>query len=315
MALFINWFKVDLSPVSFTLPTKDYPTWEDSTTALDSEALRPFDTYRGRTGPENISIVLLNGAIAPAGWEGRAYTAHTHRNVITEIIKRALEAQFKNGKLITERSKWGVTATRPVNSLAKDAIQLSCGVSCQVHFPDSETGAGVTIQWEVKTEFVKSLADDELRKLCDGLPVKLCYNPQDWEPDEKLKQFRNRYLGVVKSVVSKDMIEVLARDHEHYRLPADKLFIEAKPNAIKEYENRIVTGQGGGTVWRRIHELNHVLTSAGRRNTSVLQDRLNSIRRFLSPQGNDLLVMELPVYGGGQANLNLRPAAVQIEVG
>jgi len=57
-----------------------------------------------------------------------------------------------------------------------------------------------------------------------------------------------------------------------------------------------------------------VLTSAGRRNTSVLQDRLSSIRRFLSPQGNDLLVMELPIYGRGQANLDLRPATVQNEV-
>lgn len=95
MALFINWFKVELSPTSFTLPTKDYPTWEDSTAVRDSDALRPFDSYRGRTGPQNISIVLLNGPVAPVGWEGRAYAAQTHRNVVAEIIKRALEEHFK----------------------------------------------------------------------------------------------------------------------------------------------------------------------------------------------------------------------------
>lgn len=315
MALFINWFKVDLSHASFMLPTQDYPTWEDSTVARDSDALKPFHAYRGRTGAETISIILLNGPPAPPEWESRGYTARTHRNVVAEIIKRALEEHFKLGKLATSRSNWGVTATRPVGLMANDAIRLSSGVSCQVYSPDAETGMGVTIQWEVRTEFVKSLADDHLRKVCEGLPVKLCYNPQEWQPEEKLRQFCNHYLGVVKAVVSKDMIEVLARDNGRYQLPADKLFIEAKPSAIKEYENRNATVQAGRSVWHRIQELNHVLTSAGRRNTSVLQDRLNSIRRFLSPQGNDLLVMELPIYGGGQANLDLRPTAVQTEVG
>ena len=315
MALFINWFKVDLLPASFTLPTKDYPTWEDSTAARDSDALKPFHAYRGRTGAETISIVLLSGPPAPQDWEGRAFTASTHRNVVAEIIKRALEEHFKTGKLVTSRSNWGVTATRPVSLMANDAIRLSSGVSCQVYSPDAETGMGVTVQWEVKTEFVKSLADDHLRGMCEGLPVLLRYDPQDWQPEEKLRPFRNHYLGVVKRVVSKESIEVLARDNGRYQLPADKLFIEAKPSTIKEYENRNTTGQGGGSVWRRIQELNHVLTGAGRRNTSVLQDRLSSIRRFLSPQGNDLLVMELPIYGGGQANLDLRPAAVQTEAG
>lgn len=315
MALFINWFKVELSPASFTLPTKDYPSWEDSTAARDSDALKPFHGYRGRTGAETISIVLLDGPTAPPDWETRAYAAHTHRNVVSEIIKRALEDNFMIGKLDTSRSKWRVTAMRAVSLMANDAIRLSSGVSCQVYSPDAKTGMGVTIQWEVKTEFVKSLADDQLRGMCEGLPVLLRYNPQDWQPEEKLRPFRNRYLGVVGRVVSRDTIEVHARDNGHYHFPADKLFIEAKPSTIKEYENRNLTGQGGGSVWRRIQELNHVLTSAGRRNTSVLQDRLNSIRKFLSPQGNDLLVMNLPVYGGGQANLDLRPAVVQTEVG
>jgi hypothetical protein len=314
MALFINWFKVDLSPASFTLPTKDYPTWEDSTTARDSDALKPFHAYRGRTGAETISIVLLDGPPAPQDWEGRPYTIRTHRNVVTEIIKRALEEHFKMGKLVTSRSNWGVTATSPVGLMANDAIRLSSGVSCQVYSPDAETGMGVTAQWEVKTEFVKSLADDHLRGMCEGLPVLLRYDPQGWQPEEKLRPFRNHYLGVVKGVVSKDTIEVLGRDNGRYQLPADKLFIEAKPSTIKEYENRNTTVPAGRSVWRRIQELNHVLTSAGRRNTSVLQDRLSSIRRFLSPQGNDLLVMELPIYGRGQANLDLRPATVQNEV-
>lgn len=47
MALFINWFKVDLAPASFVLPTKDFSTWEESTAVRDSEALKQFDAYRG----------------------------------------------------------------------------------------------------------------------------------------------------------------------------------------------------------------------------------------------------------------------------
>jgi hypothetical protein len=315
MALFINWFKVDLSPPSFTLPTKDYPTWEDSTVARDSDTLKPFHAYRGRTGAETISIVLFDGPPPPLDWEGRAYSARTHRNIVAEIIRHALEEHFRTEKLVVSRSKRGVTATRPINLTANDAIQLSSGVSCQTYCPDAEIGMGVTVQWEVKTEFVKSLADDHLRGMCEGLPVLLRYDPRTWQPEAKLRPFRNHYLGVVKSVVSKDTIEVLCRDGGRYQLPADKLFIEAKPSTIKEYENRNTTVQPGHSVWRRIQELNHVLTGAGRRNTSVLQDRLNSIRRFLSPQGSDLLVMNLPVYGGGQANWDLRPAAVQTEVG
>ena len=315
MALFINWFKVDLSPASFTLPTKDYPTWEDSTVARDSDTLKPFHTYRGRTGAETISIVLLDGPTAPPDWEGRTYAARTNRNVVAEIIKRALEEHFMMGKLVTSRSNWGVTATRPVSLMANEAIRLSSGVFCQVYSPDAKTGMGVTVRWEVKSEFVKSLADDHLRGMCEGLPVLLRYNPQEWQPEEKLWPFRNHYLGVVKCVVSKNTIEVFGRDSGCYQLPADKLFIEAKPSTIKEYESRNTTVQTRPSVWRRIQEINHVLTSAGRRNTSVLQDRLNSIRKFLSPQGNDLLVMKLPIYGGGQANLDLKPAAVQTEEG
>lgn len=315
MALFINWFKVDLSPASFTLPTKDYPTWEDSTAARDGDALKPFHVYRGRTGADTISIVLLSGPDAPPGWEGRAYGPGTHRNVVGEVIKRALEEHFKQGKLDTARSNWGVKATRPVGLMANNSIRLSTGVACQVYSPGGDTGIGVSIQWEVRTEFVKSLADDQLRGMCESLPVLLRYDPQQWQPVEKLRRFNNHYLGVVSRTLSADKVEVLARDNERYELPADKLFIEAKPSTIKEYENRSRTIQGAGSVWRRIQELNHVLTSAGRRNTSVLQERLNSIRRFLSPQGNDLLVLDLPIYGGGRANLDLRPAVVQAEVG
>lgn len=315
MALFINWFKVDLSPAGFLLPTKDFPTWEDSTTARDSEALKPFKTYRGRTGPENISIVLLHGTVAPAGWEDRTYTVSTHRNVVAEIIKRALEEHFKKRNLDTFRSNWGVTATGQVGLMANEAIRLSSGVSCQAYCPNAEIGMGVVIQWEVRTEFVKSLADDHLRGMCEGLPVLLRYNPQDWQPEEKLRPFGNRYLGVVTRVPSRGTVEVLARDNGRYQLPADKLFIEAKPSTIKEYENRNATPPMGRSVWRRVQEITHVLTSEGRRNTSVLQDRLSSIRRFLSPEGNELLVMELPIYGGGQANLDLRPTAVKIEAG
>ncbi len=255
MAMFINWFKVDLSPATFTLPTRDYPTWEESTAARDSKALNPFHAYRGRTGPETISIVLLDGPTAPPDWEGRVYTPSTHRNIVAEIIKRSLEEHFKAGKLVVSRSKWGVTATRPVGFLADNALQLSSGVFCQVHLPDAETGMGVTAQWEVKAEFVKSLADDHLRQMCAGLPVLLHYNPQDWQPEEKLKPYRNHYLGVVKRVLSKDAVEVLCRDNLPHRIPADKLFIEAKPSTIKVYENRTAALQEGRSVWRRIQEL------------------------------------------------------------
>ena len=315
MALFINWFKIDLSPTSFDLPTWDYPTWEDSTHARESDELKPFHSYRGRTGAQTISIVLLSGPYAPPEWKTRTYAPSTHRNVIGEVIKRALEEQFKLGKLNTARSNWGVTATRPVGLMANDSIRLSTGVACQVYSPGGESGIGVSIQWEVRTEFIKSLADDQLREMSESLPVLLRYDPKHWQPVEKLRRFHNRYLGVVSRVLSNDRIEVLTRDNEHHELPADKLFIEAKPSTIKEFENRSRTGQGVGSVWRRIQELNHLLTSAGRRNTSVLQERLNSIRKFLSPQGNDLLVLDLPVYGGGRANLDLRPAIVQTEVG
>jgi hypothetical protein len=315
MALFINWFKVELLPASFTLPTKDYPTWEDSTTARDSVVLKPFHAYRGRTGPDTISIVLLSGPDAPRGWDGRAYGPGTHRNVAGEVIKRALEEHFKQGMLDTVRSNWGVKGTRPAGLMANNSIRLSTGITCQVFSPGGDTGIGVSIHWEVRTEFIKSLADDQLRGMCESLPVLLRYDPKQWQPVEKLRRFNNRYLGVVCRVLCKDKIEVLTRDNERHELPADKLFIEAKPSTIKEYENRSRAGQGVGSVWRRIQELNHVLTSAGRRNTSVLQDRLKSIRRFLSPQGNDLLVLNLPIYGGGRANLDLRPAIVQSEVG
>lgn len=314
MALFINWFKVDLAPGEFTLPTKDFATWEESTTARDSDALQSFHLYRGRTGADIISIVLLQGPPVPLGWEERVYAPRTHRNVVAEIIKYSLQEHFKEGNLVVSRSKWGVTATRPVGLLANNALQLSSGVFCQVYSPDAETGMGVSAQWEVKAEFVKSLADEDLRKICDGLPVLLRYNPDDWEPEEQLKPFRNRYLGLVKRVPSKDMVEVLCRDNVPRKIPSDKLFIEAKPSTLKEYENRTRANQRGRSVWQRIQELNHVLTSAGRRNTSVLQDRLNSIRRFLSPQGNELLVFELPIYGGGRANLDLKAATVEAEV-
>jgi hypothetical protein len=315
MALLINWFKVDLSPGSFILPTKNFPTWEDSTTARDSEALKAFRLYRGKTGADTISIVLLSGPEPPDGWEGRQYGPTTHRNVIGEIIKRGLEDHFEHAGLSTVRSSFGITATRPVTLMANDSIQLSTGIACQVHNPGTDSGVGVSVQWQVKTEFVKSLADDELRRMSESLPVLLRYNPRQWQPVEELRRFHNRYLGIVCRVLSNDTIEVLARDNKRYQVPADKLFIEAKPSTIKEYENRSRNSQGTGAVWRRIQELNHVLTSAGRRNTSVLQERLNSIRRFLSPQGNDLLVLDLPIYGGGRANLDLRPAVVQTGAG
>ena len=59
MALFINWFKVDLAPASFTLPTKDYSTWEDSTTARDSVALKLYMANSQLQCPENLIGLCL----------------------------------------------------------------------------------------------------------------------------------------------------------------------------------------------------------------------------------------------------------------
>lgn len=313
MALLLNWFKVELLPSTFKLPTKDFPSWEQSTAALSSEELQPFSMYRGRTFEDNISIVLLNGPASPAGWQSRTYRLESEAHVIYDIIKRAFEQNFRQAGLKTIRSVWGVTATQPVQEFTNVGIQLSCGVSCRPYHPDGEQGLGLAIQWEVKAEFVRSLADDQLRRMAAGLPVILRYDAREWKPDDAAKRFRNRFLGTVRRVISADSIEVLCSDNSIRRFPADKLFLEAKPNSIREYERRNAVGDEGRSVWRRIQELNHVLTSAGRRNTSVLQDRLKSIRRFLSPRGSDVLVVELPVFGGGQASLDLRATVVKGE--
>lgn len=313
-SLLLNCFPVELSPTRFDLPFVDYETWEASTRGLE-EKYAGFGAYRYKIDDRQIRIVLIDGPEFPSHLKLTTTEVAAFPHLGTKLIERSLSRCLTARGLVTSRDGFGTTKvlTRTPES-ARGLLQIFCGISYQVRHPFDEDPYGftVSVQWEVSPTFGASLADPTLRDMSEGMAV--LYKPstraRELPPD--LRQFRNRYLGHVHEILSEAEAVVSCKDGGSRHVLLADLVLEASPAAIREYESQAGLRYGSRSVWHKMQELNFVLNSGGRRNASVLKDRLQAIRQFLGGGSREQLVLPLCCFRDGFVSIALSPIRVEV---
>ncbi len=313
-SLLLNCFPVELSPTRFDLPFVDYETWEASTKALE-EDYAGFGAYRSKIDDRLIRVLLLDGPEFPSRLKLTTAEITALPHLGTKFIERSLSRYLTARGLVTSRDSFGTTKvlTR-TPEFSQGLLQIFCGISYRVRRPFDEDPCGftVSVQWEVSPTFGASLADPTLRGMSEGMAVlyKPSARPRKLPPD--LRPFRNRYLGHVHEIRSEAEAVVSCKDGVSRHVPLADLVLEASSAAIREYENQAGRRYGSRSVWHKMQELNFVLNSGGRRNASVLKDRLRAIRQFLGGGSREQLVLPLCCFHDGFVSIALSPIRVEV---
>ena len=168
------------------------------------------------------------------------------------------------------------------------------------------------MQWEVKTTF-KAKQDEPKLKATALLGLPVLYQPSSQEGiDDEMKPFVNRYLGHVKEIQPQGRAIVDCKDHIQRHIPLIDLFLEASPLVIREYEKRSGLRSSSRSIWHKLQELNFVLSEQGRRNASVLKDRLQAVRLFLGGGSKEQLIVPAACFQEGSVIVGLSPERMEV---
>jgi hypothetical protein len=311
--IILNCFPVKLLPLNYELPFLTYDSWETSTKKLKA-GFGDYAWYRIKENDGRIRALLLSGPERPNNLDVIDVDASVLPDFGKALIARSLSRHFTGRGLTVFREKTDTTVLRTTPEFSRQFIDIYCGVTFQARHPfiESPDDFAMSVQWEVRTTFNRSLAEPQLTSMAQGMPV--IYKPETRENlSDDLKQFVHRYMGHVHEIRADAKAVVDCKDHVHRTIPLTDLFLEASPAVIREYERQSSPRQSSRSLWYKIQELSFVLNSHGRRNMSVLKDRLQAIRTFLGGSSKEQLIVPVATFQEGSISIGLNPMRVEVE--
>jgi hypothetical protein len=312
-SLILNSFPVEIYPSKLTLPFLEFESWEASTAGRNRDFSR-FSTYRyaeGGGSERQIRLVLLSGPDLPAGLGTNEIDIGALPKVGAILIENSLSNHLKSQGMIIKRGRFERLALRRVESSAGYLIHVYSGVSFSARRPflAEPYSFALSAQWVARAVFSETLANATLHAMARGLGA--LYTPQN-RPQDDLLQFENHFIGRVNQLISSGQAEIVCRDNVRRTIPLGDLTLEASPEALRRYELATGSQQQPSRIWRRLQQLSKVLTKDGRRNPSVLRDRLDAIRGVLGGFSKEQLVLPLPSYAEGTVSIGLAPMKVEV---
>jgi hypothetical protein len=311
--LVLNCFSIDISPTSFDLPFADYESHPAATEAL-RKTFAGFLAQRLSLESGRVRVVLLNGPDSTLRLESQIFDVGEYPNIGAKLISRSLsDYLFSKGMRIShDKSTTKAVMTSP--TFSKGLIDLFNGLEFQVRRPFEQFPYGfvISVQWSVAVLFRESLLATSLQEVAIGMPV--LYKPAlsyDETPRD-LRDFRHRYIGHVRKIESDTKALVDCKDGETRSIPLSTLYLEGSPSVIREYEIRSGLRKTGPSIWHKVQELEFVLNRSGRRNSSVLKDRLQAIKKLLGSGPKEQLVLPLNCFRRGSINLSFAPSQVEM---
>lgn len=319
MALLLNSFAVEIAPLQASLPYIDYATWEDSTSAKDSE-FPSFSTWRyekddSDAEPEKpCRLVFLNGPATPPPSQTVPFDLGRFWRIGCLLIGNSFGAHFASLGFTIEETGFERRALRRYPTPPDEPIELATGVSFAVRrpFKDEPSKFTISFQWIVRATFKETLESDSLAAIAFGMPV--LYTPRS-QTQKELSQFENGYIGRVRSIEPKSKTAAVnCRDGMPRTLPLRDLRLEASPALIKIYERHYQIKPGPSTVIRTMQQLRLSLTKDNRRNLTASRDRLERIRNLLYESGSsrDQFVIPIASFQEGSISMDLAPMEASI---
>lgn len=319
MAILLNSFSVEMLPTTLELPYKTYSEWEE----CRSDREQSFGGYRthqfqqtiggntGRMAQEAITLVFLAGPSLPPDLNKFSFDLGSVPSLGNRLIEDSLMRQLRSRGFTVQRTAFERLAITENPAFSSDLVRLYSGVSFRARRPFSEQRYHftLTVQWVAKALFAETLTNPTLARISSGLGVS--YTPSG-KPLPELLHFSNQFLGHVKSILEDGTHAIVdCRDYDLRSVALCDLTLEASPEAIRKYE--LITGsdQRRSTIWRSLQQLSKALTKEGRRNRSVLRDRLNAIRDLLGG-GKDSLILPFESFSPGSITVSLSPLKVEV---
>jgi hypothetical protein len=311
--LILNCFSADISPTSIELPFVDYRTHLEASTSMRRE-YSGYLVQRHTLENNTIRLILLNGPQEPSTLDKKAFDVGETPEIGTKLINRSLSDYMYSKGMRTSHDKSTTRATMKVPSFSRGLIDLYDGIEFQVRrpFEGHPYRFVVSVQWKVTVMFRESLDNETLKEICIGMPV--IYKPE--QPASMLPadllRFRYRYLGHVERVESDGNALVFCKDATVRNVPLSTLFLEGAPTVLREYETKAGLMTGPQSIWQKIQEHEFILNRTGRRNSSILKDRMHAIRRSLGGNSKEHLVLPLSCFRDGSVDFELTPLQVEM---
>jgi hypothetical protein len=311
--LVLNCFSIDISPTSFDLPFADYESHPAATEAL-RKTFVGFLAQRHTLESGRVRVVLLNGPDSTLRLESQIFDVGEYPNVGAKLISRSLSDYLASKGMRISHDKSTTKAVMTAPAFSKGLVDLFNGLEFQVRRPFEQLPYGfiISVQWSVSVLFRESLLASSLREMAIGMPV--LYKPDlsyDETPKE-LRDFRHRYIGHIRKIESSANALVNCKDGETRSILLSTLYLEGSPAVIREYESQSGLRRTGQSIWHKVQELEFVLNRSGRRNSSVLKDRLQAIRKLFGSGPKEQLVLPLNCFRRGSLNLSFLPSQVEM---
>jgi hypothetical protein len=312
--LILNSFPVEVYPTKLLLPSVEFKSWEAST-AEKNKKYSKFLTHRHSraltSDQQTIRLVLLSGPAPPAEIRNEEIDIGDEPKVARVLIENALSSHLGLQGMIIKKGRFEFVALRRVEASTGRLIHLHSGISFSARRPFRAQPHSFVLsaQWVARAVFSETLANTTLQGIARGLGV--LYVPKI-PPPEDLVQYQNHFIGHVRQVTPPEHAEVICRDDVRRSIPLDDLTLEGSPEALRRYEQLTGSPQQPSRIWRRLQQLSKVLTNEGRRNPSVLRDRLDAIRGVLGGFSKEQLVLPLNSYVEGTVSIGLAPIRVEI---
>jgi hypothetical protein len=303
-SLTLNCFPGEISPSKLKLPYIDSADWDESRGRL--EQLSEHTSYRFPF-KEGVRAILISGPKEPYADGTQEFDVGLGQ-LGARIIDATLARHLRLRGMDVSHTSFE-TAALTQKEVIHGVIGLYTGIAFKARKPFRAEPQHfiVSVQWKVSARFVESLAHPAVGVWCENLPV--IYKAISGLSAD-MGSFHSRYLGRVLKVESPTVAVVRCRDGVDRRVPLVDLYPEGSPQMIREYENRIGARR---SVWRRIQQLSFVLNDAGRRNVSVLRDRLDRIRVSLGGGQLEKLVISVEGYEQGSVTIGLVPMSVPLD--
>lgn len=313
MHLLLNCFPIEIAPEEFSLPSANAASWDESTIEIQ-QRFQEYQTTRTKNDDGSIGIFLIDGPAPPANIGQKLVGRDHFVHVVSDVVMTSLLSYFSSRGLSVQSERFESTITTPSPQQVTGEVEIRTGVSVRIKLPPPDRVASSRIlvaRWEVKRDFRSNLDNPDLRQIALGKSVLYRPTEQPVSDDPVPLIFVGCYLGHVQAIPTNTQVEVSCRDGVRRRLLAKDLCLEPTTATINEYEQTLEK-VGAKSLWHRTQELGFVLTSSGRRNTSVLRDRLDAIRKFLSPDSSPAVVLPSPAYSSLKLSLGLTPLTAEI---
>jgi hypothetical protein len=312
--LVLNCFPVEISPTTFELASVEYASNMDATKGLQEQYVG-FLAQRLDLNEGKVLVVLLNGPEEPQDLKPNAFDVGEFSDIGTKLIDRSISDYLISRGMRISRDKSTTRAVMTAPAFSQGLVDIFNGIEFQVRrpFKDLPYNFVLSIQWKVTVLFNDSLLNPTLRGISRGMPV--LYKPAlpYAEVPLALRPFRNRYLGHLYKLETQDTAIINCKDGELRPVPLATLFLEGSPAVIREYESKTGMRNPRQSIWHKIQELEFVLNRSGRRNSSVLKDRLQAIRKLLGNSLKEQLILPLNCFRGGSISLGLSPLRVEVK--